>query len=71
MLRSFAALLGRVDTPARLAIVGDGPLAAPLRRLSLISELRPVSSGWGSKMQRVSCMRLTSLLSPAIQKDIR
>jgi glycosyltransferase involved in cell wall biosynthesis len=35
MLRSFAAVASRSRTPARLIMVGDGPLAGTLRRLSL------------------------------------
>ena len=35
MLRSFAAVVSRMRTPARLVMVGDGPLAGTLRRLSL------------------------------------
>jgi glycosyltransferase involved in cell wall biosynthesis len=35
MLRSFAAFVSRMRTPARLVMVGDGPLAGTLRRLSL------------------------------------
>ena len=35
MLRSFAAVASRMRTPARLVMVGDGPLAGTLRRLSL------------------------------------
>jgi glycosyltransferase involved in cell wall biosynthesis len=34
MLRSFAALRDRAGTPVRLFMIGDGPLAEPLRRLS-------------------------------------